>query len=100
MVRVYGAPELPRALPAAARMIRSKLALAGALGAASATVLPVCAVATAVSKASLAFIAIALGPWLSCGGCGRLGRVPGGGCGHASPRGLRPAGGHRQRGGD
>src|SRR5262249_3189219 len=40
IVSVYGAPELPRALPATAATIRSKPPLAGALGASSATLLP------------------------------------------------------------
>src|SRR5215813_11143358 len=55
MVSVYGAPELPRALPAAAARIRSKPPLAGALGASSLTMLPVWAVASPLSVASLAF---------------------------------------------
>src|SRR6516225_9438710 len=47
------------ALPAAALRTRSKLGLAGALGAVSATMLPRWAVASAVSMASFAFIASA-----------------------------------------
>ena len=48
-------PELPSALPTAAPRMRSKSGLAGALGAVSSTVLPVWAVVSAVSVASLAF---------------------------------------------
>ena len=54
MVRVYRAPQLPRALPAVAPRMTSKPGLAGALGAVSATVLPVWAVVRAVRMASLA----------------------------------------------
>jgi hypothetical protein len=53
-----GAPESPRALPAAAWRVRSKLPAAGAFGALRPAVLPAWAVASPVSVASLAFTGI------------------------------------------
>src|SRR5258705_10040246 len=68
IVSVYGAPELPRALSATAPMIRSKPPLAGALGASSATMLPLWAVASSVSVASLAFTGMWLRPFVAAAG--------------------------------
>src|SRR5260221_2238285 len=63
MVSVYGVPLLPRLFPAAASMNTSKLGSAaspasGWSGISSSTVLPVTAVYTRVSLASLSFIVV------------------------------------------